>query len=181
MAQDNSTRNRSRSVVAIPITPKPHRLDIHRSRIMRSVRQRITAPEIALANAMRGYGWRLRRNVRALPGSPDLASKSRRIAVFVHGCFWHRHEGCRLSTTPKHNRAFWDSKFAANVARDRRNERALRGLGYSVLVVWECETHDASKLRRKLDRFRRRLLHQNDDAESGHPARFRAGPVPVPK
>lgn len=125
--------------------------DARRSRIMRAVRQEKTKPELAVARFLRARGVRFRMNVRSLPGSPDLANKSRGFAVYVHGCFWHRHPGCGRATTPKNNAEFWRTKFEQNVARDQRKERALRGLGFEVAVVWECETHDDGLLSRALE------------------------------
>jgi DNA mismatch endonuclease (patch repair protein) len=113
-----------------------------RSRIMRSVRQERTKPEEAVARALRKAGVRFRQNVRSLPGSPDVANKSRRFAIYVHGCFWHRHPGCAMATTPKVNAEFWQQKFEANVERDARKAEALRALGYAVTIIWECETRD---------------------------------------
>jgi DNA mismatch endonuclease (patch repair protein) len=95
-------------------------------------------------------------NVRGIPGSPDIVSADHTRAVFVHGCYWHRHPGCRASTTPTHNAEFWQEKFVANVRRDRRKVRALRKLGYRVMTVWECQTKSETKrvlLERRLDRF----------------------------
>lgn len=156
MAEVDSSRDpASRSGIGRP--PAPHATDLHRSRIMRSVRQRRTTPEIAVSEAARTFGWRLRPNVRTLPGSPDLASKRHGIAIFVHGCFWHRHLNCRLASHPKHNRRFWADKFDANVRRDRRNRNSLERSGYSVLVVWECETRDPRRLANKLSAFARRV------------------------
>jgi DNA mismatch endonuclease (patch repair protein) len=125
-----------------------------RSHIMRSVRQERTGPEDAVAAAMVRAGMRFRRNVRSLPGSPDLANKTRRFAIFVHGCFWHRHPGCPKATMPKTNVEFWVNKFLANVERDSRKEESLRAIGYNVQVIWECETQDAESL----DRLVARLL-----------------------
>lgn len=127
-----------------------NRTDAQRSRIMRSVRREKTKPELAVARFLGSRGVRFGTNVRSLPGSPDLANKSRRFAVYVHGCFWHRHPGCRKATTPKQNAAFWATKFAQNVARDRVKEQALRDLGFEVAVVWECETTDDATLGRAL-------------------------------
>jgi DNA mismatch endonuclease (patch repair protein) len=92
-------------------------------------------------------------NVRDLPGSPDVANRSQRFAIFVHGCYWHRHEGCRLTTTPSTNVEFWVNKFSTNEARDSRNIEKLANAGYAVHVVWECETRDPERLRRGLERF----------------------------
>ncbi len=103
--------------------------DAARSALMGRVRQRDTRPEQAVALALRSLGIAYRKNVRGLPGSPDFANKSGKWAVFVHGCFWHRHTGCRRATTPKANREFWLTKFAANRTRDAR---AIRVAGDGV-------------------------------------------------
>ena len=87
-------------------------------------------------------GYRFRTNVRALPGSPDIAFTARKRAIFVHGCFWHRHPGCRLASTPKTRVTFWQEKFARNVERDARKVSELQSGGWEVLTVWECETRD---------------------------------------
>lgn len=108
-----------------------------RSRIMRAIRSKDTGPERAVRELSRGLMFR--RNVRGLPGTPDLANKSARVAVFVHGCFWHGH-GCR-GGLPKANRAFWRRKFAMNRERDARAARALRADGWKVVTVWECDVH----------------------------------------
>ena len=88
----------------------------------------------------------LRRRIRHLPGSPDLVLKKHRTVIFVHGCFWHRHPGCRRTTTPKTRREYWRTKFAANVARDAAATRALKTLGWRVVVVWECRTRSNTDL-----------------------------------
>lgn len=116
------------------------------SRRMGGVRQRDTRAELAVRRALTALGVRYRINVKSLPGRPDVANASRRLAIFVHGCFWHRHTGCRRSTTPTRNREFWLEKFAANVKRDRRAVTALRAAGYQVIVVWECETENETAL-----------------------------------
>jgi DNA mismatch endonuclease, patch repair protein len=112
--------------------------DPDRSALMRRVRQRGTPGEIAVARMLVRLGLHYRRNVRSLPGSPDFANKARRWAIFVHGCFWHRHTACRRATVPKRNRDFWLEKFRANRRRDAMAIRALRRRGFRVLVVWEC-------------------------------------------
>ena len=98
-------------------------------------------------------GMRYRKNLRGLPGTPDLVFTARRLAVFVHGCFWHRHPGCRYATTPKTNTAFWAEKFAANVARDHRKVEELGDLGWRCLIVWGCETRDAASLAEVVERI----------------------------
>lgn len=117
------------------------------------IRQADTSPELVVRRALHMLGARFRTGRRDLPGSPDIANLTRRWAIFVHGCFWHRHEGCRKTTTPKRNAAFWLSKFEANVARDRRVIRELRRAGIRVLIVWECETSDGDRLASRLKRF----------------------------
>jgi DNA mismatch endonuclease (patch repair protein) len=106
---------------------------------MRTVRQKGTRPELVVRRALAGLGHRYRLGNRDLPGSPDIANRRHRWAIFVHGCFWHRH-GCKASTTPTRNREFWEAKFLRNVERDRRASDALRARGYTVIVIWECET-----------------------------------------
>jgi DNA mismatch endonuclease (patch repair protein) len=107
-----------------------------RSRIMASVRQRDTGPEMRLRKALHRLGLRYRLHVRKLPGSPDLVFPRFKSVVFVHGCFWHVH-GCKYSTTPSARREFWTEKFAANKARDERNVNLLLADGWRVLTVWE--------------------------------------------
>ncbi len=106
---------------------------------MSRVRQKGTQAELVVASVLRSIGVAYRLNVRSLPGSPDFANKSRRWAIFVHGCFWHRHSGCYKATIPKANRQFWLTKFSTNRIRDARAIRALRADRFRVIVVWECE------------------------------------------
>jgi DNA mismatch endonuclease, patch repair protein len=120
---------------------------------MRLVRQRGTTPELAVRVAMRELGLGYRLNASDLPGSPDVVNRGLRKAIFVHGCYWHRHEGCSKATMPKRNRELWTSKFRANVERDRRKERELRALGFDVLTVWQCEVSDSARLRERIGFF----------------------------
>lgn len=113
---------------------------------MAGVRQKGTKPELVVRRVLSTLGHRYRIHNRELPGSPDIANRSRGWAVFVHGCFWHRHEGCRRATTPKRNAAFWHAKFERNVQRDRESVAALERRGYFVAVIWECETRDRENL-----------------------------------
>jgi DNA mismatch endonuclease (patch repair protein) len=117
-----------------------------RSHLMARVRGKNTGPEILVRKALHRAGLRFRLHSRNLPGRPDIVLPRLKIAIFVHGCFWHRHEGCKLSSDPKTRVEFWRSKFDANVARDRRNEEALSGLGWKVVTVWECQTRKAQSL-----------------------------------
>jgi len=98
-------------------------------------------------------GFRFRLHRRNLPGTPDLVLPRLRKVIFVHGCFWHRHPGCRFAYTPKSNAEFWMTKLTANVNRDRSSLAALTAAGWDVLVVWECETENTVLLSRKLASF----------------------------
>jgi DNA mismatch endonuclease (patch repair protein) len=120
-----------------------------RSLIMAAVHSKDTQPEMAV----HGLGYRYRLHVANLPGKPDLVFPGRRKVIFVHGCFWHRHRGCRYATSPKTRIDFWESKFAVNVARDRKVERELKKLGWSVLTIWQCRLKDYPKLVKRLDDF----------------------------
>lgn len=120
---------------------------------MSRIRHRGTAPELAVRRVATTLGIRYIVRNADLPGSPDLANRTRKFAVFVHGCYWHRHLGCRRATTPKVNVPFWTAKFRRNVERDASAMRSLRHLGYTVVVVWECQTHDQRILQRALSRI----------------------------
>lgn len=109
-----------------------------RSRMMAGIRGKETRPERVLRRALHALGIRYRLHDKRLPGRPDLVFPKYRAVCLVHGCFWHRHKGCRYATNPATRPDFWRSKFAENVARDERNERALRAAGWRVATVWEC-------------------------------------------
>jgi DNA mismatch endonuclease Vsr len=128
--------------------PKP--ADPSRSALMARVRQRGTAAELVVAASLRSLGASYRVNVRKLPGSPDFANRTRKWAVFVHGCFWHHHIACKRATVPKSNKTFWREKFAANRMRDERSTLELRRCGYRVAVIWECEISVGDLVRTKL-------------------------------
>ena len=120
---------------------------------MSRIRCKDTSPEIAVRSLLHLHGYRFRVHRRDLPGTPDIVLPKYGAAIFIQGCFWHRHRGCRYAYTPKSNRAFWLAKFQKNVDRDARNEMRLRVEGWSVLYVWECETHDLARLARRLTRL----------------------------
>ena len=124
-----------------------------RSQVMGRVRSKDTRPELAVRSLLHGMGYRFRLHSTELPGKPDIVLPRHQVAIFVHGCFWHRHPGCRANRTPKSRLAFWRAKFSANVKRDRAARQALRRHGWRVLVVWECELADPDHLRGKLARF----------------------------
>lgn len=109
-----------------------------RSRMMSGIGGKDTKPELALRKALHARGYRYRLHHRKLPGRPDIVMPGRRIAIFVHGCFWHRHPECRYATTPATRPDFWAQKFERNVERDAENIAALQDLGWRVAVVWEC-------------------------------------------
>ena len=122
-----------------------------RSALMSLVRGKNTKPELAVRRLVHAMGFRYRTH-GTLPGRPDLVLSRRQTVIFVHGCFWHRHNGCKKSSTPANRRQFWLSKFEANRRRDRRNHRLLRAEGWKVIVVWECELRKPQNLRRRLAR-----------------------------
>ena len=110
-----------------------------RSWNMSRIRSRDTGPERALRSMLHRAGFRFRLHDRSLPGTPDIVMKKHRAAILVHGCYWHRHDGCKNTTTPSTRTEFWQAKFDATVARDERNLKALTGLGWKPIVVWECD------------------------------------------
>ncbi|MDH4609722.1 DNA mismatch endonuclease Vsr [Pseudomonas sp. BN102] len=116
-----------------------------RSDRMSRIRGKDTQPELALRKVLHGLGLRYRLHGAGLPGKPDLVFPRYKAVVFVHGCFWHRHSGCKIATTPKSNTPFWLEKFEKNVTRDAQAAADLQVLGWTVLVVWECELASAKK------------------------------------
>lgn len=133
-------------------------VDTETSARMAGIRQQGTTPELLVRKIVTGLGHRYRTTNRDLPGNPDLANRTRRWAIFVHGCFWHRHPACRLTTTPKRNREFWLTKFDRNVKRDTTAIAQLRDAGFAVLVVWECETRDVDGISAQLRSWFARAL-----------------------
>ena len=123
-----------------------------RSALMARIRGVDTKPELTVRRALHAKGYRYRVHVRELPGRPDLVFAKRRTAVFVHGCFWHRH-GCSRTSTPKSREEYWQGKFDANVERDRRNEALLLHGGWRVFVAWECEIERDETLIPRLVQF----------------------------
>lgn len=112
---------------------------LERSERMSRVKGKDTQPEVALRKVLHGRGLRFRLHDRGLPGKPDIVLPRYKAVVFVHGCFWHRHVGCRIASTPKSNTSFWLSKFERNTQRDARVVTELEALGWRVFIVWECE------------------------------------------
>lgn len=121
-----------------------------RSWLMSRVRGKDTRPEIMVRTVAHGLGLRYRLHQESLPGRPDLVFKKHNIVIFVHGCFWHRHPGCRKAGFPKSNVEFWREKFERTIKRDARTMKSLRESGWKVEVVWECETKNVDQVREKL-------------------------------
>src|SRR5438270_13970584 len=122
---------------------------------MSRIRGKHTVPEKVVRSLLHRMGLRFRLHGKLLPGRPDIVLAKHKTVVFVHGCFWHRHEGCRNCTTPTERREWWLEKLNGNAARDRVHTKALRKLGWQVFVVWECETERprlAEKLARQFSR-----------------------------
>ena len=121
---------------------------------MSRIKGRDTKPEVMVRSLLHRAGYRFRKNLKTLPGNPDVVLPKYKTVIFVHGCFWHRHKGCKKASMPKTNAEFWQNKFERNVANDRKHARELRKLGWQVLTVWECELKNPEKamagLRRKL-------------------------------
>lgn len=132
--------------------------DVHspevRSKNMRAIRNRDTKPELLVRKALHAAGFRYRLGGCGLPGRPDLVFPKYRTVVFVNGCFWHQHIGCKLAAMPKTNTEFWHKKLQANVHRDSEVMEKLSSLGWRVLVIWECQ-RDASPLENLISGLRR--------------------------
>lgn len=123
-----------------------------RSWNMSQIRGKDTLPEKRVRSLLHRMGYRFRLHRKDLPGKPDIIFPSRQVALFVHGCFWHRHRGCKNCTTPTNNQKFWVAKLEGNAARDTKNRQALRRIGWKSYVIWECQTED-DRLEDTLIRF----------------------------
>lgn len=144
--------------MGLPTSDKPYEWPGTSAQVsarMARVRSKGTEPEQRLSRFLSGQGFKFSTNVSSLPGSPDIVFAEQKVAVFVHGCFWHGHAGCRRATIPQRNRNIWVAKIQANVKRDRRASRALRNAGWSVLTIWECQRSE-----KDLQKFLRRLLRK---------------------
>ena len=110
---------------------------------MSRIKSKETKPEQKVRHFLYSKGYRYRKNDSSLPGSPDIAMKNRKVAIFVNGCFWHGHDGCKYAQKPKTNVDFWEKKIANNKARDEKNRLTLVSMGYTVITVWECAIRDS--------------------------------------
>jgi DNA mismatch endonuclease (patch repair protein) len=124
-----------------------------RSSLMAKVGPRNTKPELIVRRLLHKYGYRYRLHKKSLPGSPDIVFSSRKKIIFVHGCFWHRHDGCKMTTTPSIRKKFWEDKFAANIHRDIKNIQVLKDMGWKSLVVWECQTRNIDSIGKSIFKF----------------------------
>jgi DNA mismatch endonuclease, patch repair protein len=121
-----------------------------RSWNMSQIRGKNTKPEVFVRSLLHSLGYRFRLNRKDIPGKPDITLPKYKTAIYVHGCFWHRHEGCKLAYTPKSNLAFWETKFQKNVERDFLVQKALKDTEWKALIVWECELRSSGALARRL-------------------------------
>jgi len=133
--------------LADTLTPK------ERSERMSRVRGKGSKPEMKLRRLVHGMGFRYRLHSQVLPGKPDMVFTGRKAVIFMHGCFWHRHPGCKLARMPKSRIDFWREKLDANRQRDLQNQARLRNMGWRVLVVWECQLGDTSAMSRIVREF----------------------------
>lgn len=136
-----------------------------RSVLMSRIRGKDTKPELAVRRIAHRLGFRFRVHRRDLPGTPDLVFPRLRKVVFVHGCYWHRHPGCRYAYSPKSNVSFWQAKFDANITRDRLVLDELTKLGWQVLTIWECEVKDEDKLVCRLATYLKTKKNNGADAD----------------
>ena len=134
-----------------------------RSEIMSRIRGRDTRPEMIVRRIAHALGFRFRLHRKDLPGRPDIVFPRHQAVIVVHGCFWHRHPGCKRASSPKTRVRYWQNKFEDNVVRDKRNETALRDLGWKVMVIWECETKDHEALATRIESFLRRDESEPDE------------------
>jgi len=126
----------------------------HRSWNMSRICSKDTKAEKAVRSMLHGMGYRFRLHVKELAGKPDIVLPKYKTIIFIHGCYWHRHPGCKYAYTPKSRVTFWEKKFKENVRRDEKNQLDLKNLNWKVMVIWECELSDLEMLRKKLGAIR---------------------------
>ena len=127
-----------------------HKVSEQRSRNMSAIKSKNTKPEIAVRKVLHSMGYRFRLHSKDLPGSPDIVLPKYKTVIFVHGCFWHRHENCKYATTPKTRKEFWNKKFTTNIERDSEIHEKIKNLNWRSVVIWECETKNIENLRDKI-------------------------------
>ena len=133
-----------------------------RSEIMSHIRSKNTKPEVSLSKALFAKGFRYRINDKRLAGKPDVVLPMYKTVIFVHGCFWHGHQGCRLSNMPKSNIEYWKEKIQRNIQRDNAEQAALNAEGWRVIIVWECEIKTKKKLADTANRLEMIIRQQNN-------------------
>ena len=119
-----------------------HEVSVQRSRNMSAIKSKNTKPEIKVRKVLHSMGYRFRLHRKDLPGSPDIVLPKYKTVIFVHGCFWHRHQNCKYASTPKTRQEFWNKKFNENINRDKINQENLSSKGWKIIIVWECEIKD---------------------------------------
>jgi DNA mismatch endonuclease (patch repair protein) len=135
--------------------------------MMAGIKGANTRPERLVRSFLHRHGLRFRLHGKGLPGRPDLVLPKYKAAVFVHGCFWHRHPGCKYAYNPKSNSAFWQKKFSENVRRDERKEEELRRAGWRVFTMWECETRVEASLMRLIESIQSNSDERTDSESPG--------------
>ena len=127
-----------------------HKVSEQRSRNMSAIKSKNTKPEIAVRRLLHSMGYRFRLHRKDLPGSPDIVLPKYKTVIFVHGCFWHRHENCKYASTPKTRKEFWENKFNSNKKRDQKIQKEIIDLGWQFIIIWECEARNIQPLEEKL-------------------------------
>ena len=122
----------------------------HRSWNMSRIRSGDTKPERIVRSLLHGRGYRFRLHRKDLPGKPDIVLPKYKTVIFVHGCFWHRHKGCKHASVPKTRQDFWQTKFNSNIARDKKVQKQLKLSGWKTLIIWECELTEVESVMKKL-------------------------------
>ena len=127
-----------------------YKVSEQRSRNMSAIKSKNTKPEIKVRKVLHSMGYRFRLHSKDLPGSPDIVLPKYKTVIFVHGCFWHRHENCKYASTPKTRKEFWNKKFTENKKRDSEIQEKIKILDWRSVVIWECETKNIENLRDKI-------------------------------
>ena len=130
-----------------------HEVSEQRSRNMSAIKSKNTKPENTVRKLLHSMGYRFRLHKKDLPGSPDIVLPKYKTVIFVHGCFWHRHQNCKYASNPKTRIEFWEKKFKENIERDKKTQEKLKNLGWKTKIVWECEIKKQDKLIKKIEDF----------------------------
>ena len=133
-----------------------HKVSEQRSKNMAAIKSKNTKPEIKVRKVLHSMGYRFRLHSKDLPGSPDIVLPKYKTVIFVHGCFWHRHQNCKYASNPKTRREFWEKKFKENIERDKKTLEKLKNLGWKTNIVWECEVKNREILILKLEEILRK-------------------------